>query len=162
MELIRYNEPLNTEELTFLERKEEKERTLYFKVYKILMLVSFIVPFITAWYRATDGAPNAFSAGKFFVSAGILLFISTFSVYMAYRTHLHKVQLDLRDRTKTIEINHIVRKLQMTARNAYYFYIDSKVKISIEVSYEDFANMNEGDEVSIEYTTHSRLYLGYF
>jgi len=155
-------EPLVDEELVFLIRKERRERRQYYKVFRLLMIVSFVMPYITAWYRATEGAPNAFSKMKFFVSAGVLLFISTFSTYVTYRVHLRKLQLDIRDKTKTIETNHITRKVYVGTKDAYHFYIDSLTKLSIEVSRADFERMKEGDEVSIEYTTHSRQYLGYF
>lgn len=161
-ELQRYKEPLNLDELKFLERKESKERSQYYKVFQLLMVLSFIIPFAGAWYRAYDGAPNAFSPTKFFFTAAILLFISCFSTYVTYRINLRKVQLDIRDKTKTIEISHVMRKLQIPAKNAYHLYIDSTIKLSIEVSYEDYMRMDEGDEVCIEYTSHSRQYLGYF
>jgi len=161
-ELERYIEPLDIEELKFLERKESKERSQYYKVFELLMILSFIIPFAGAWYRAYDGAPNAFSYTKFFFTAGILLFISCFATYVTYRINLRKVQLDIRDKTKTIEISHVTRKLQIPAKNAYHLYIDSTIKLSIEVSYDDYVRLGEGDEVCIEFTTHSREYLGYF
>lgn len=161
-ELQRYTEPLNSSELGFLVRKEHKERSQYYKVFRLLMFLSFIIPFAGAWYRAYDGAPNAFSPLRFFLSVGVLLSISSFSTYVTYRVNLYKVQLDIRDRTKTIETNHITRKLFITAKNTYHFYIDSKIKLSIEVSANDYERMKVGDEVSIEYATHSGLYLGYF
>lgn len=160
--LIRYTEPLNESELAFLERKEAKERRMYYKAYRLLMFLSFIFPFAGAWYRVYDGAPNAFSPLRFFVAAGILLTISTSATYITYRVNLRRVQHDIRDRTKIIETIQVTRKLYIAAKDAYYFYINSPVKLSIEVSQDFFNNMNEGDEVSIEYTTHSRLYLGYF
>jgi hypothetical protein len=126
------------------------------------MFLSFIIPFAAAWYRAYDGAPNAFSPAKFFAGAGVLLFISSFSTYVTYRVNLRKIQLDIRHKTKTIETSHITRKLYIGTKNSYHFYLDSKVKLSIEVSDSDYERMNEGDEVSIEYTTHSKQYLGYF
>ena len=150
------------EELQFLERKESKERTQYYKVFQMLMVLSFIIPFAGAWYRATDGAPNAFSPSKFFVTASILLFISSFSTYMTYRLNLRKVQLDLRQKTKTIEISHVTRKLQVPTNSTYHLYLDSTIRLSIEVTYEDFVRLDEGDEVCIEYTSNSRQYLGYF
>lgn len=161
-EVVRYMEPLDSGELSFLLRKESKERSQYYKTFRMLMIMSFIIPFAGAWYRAADGAPNAFSATKFFVAAGILLSISSISTYLTYRVNLRKVQWDIRDRTKTIEISRVTRKLHLAAKNAYYFYIDSLIKLSIEVSPEDYYRINEGDEVCIEYTTHSKNYLGYF
>ena len=161
-DLVRYTEPLEPDELAFLERRESKDWSLYYKVFQILMVFSFVFPFLGAWYRATDNAPNAFSPGRFFLSASILLVISLVAVYVPYRAHLYKIQIDIREGKKTIEIAHIMRKLQMNAKNTCHFYIDSKIKLSIEVSYDDFTRLNDGDEVSIEYATHSRLYLGYF
>jgi hypothetical protein len=162
LELKRYTEPLNADELGFLEKKETKERKQYYMVFKLLMFLSFIIPFAGAWYRAYDGAPNAFSPLKFFATAFVLLSLSCISTYLTYRVNLRRVQLDLVDKTKTIEVNHVRRKLHIRAKDTYYFFIDSKIKLSIEVSYDDYCNMAIGDEVSIEYTTHSRQYLGYF
>lgn len=161
-ELARYNEPLKEKELKFLQQKEAKERRQYFVVYRILMIMSFVIPFIASWYRAYEGAPNAFSYIKFFVSTTVLLGICSFATYASYRVYHKKMQLDIRDKTKTIETNTITKKVFIASKNAYYFYTNSRVKLSIEVSPDYYHNMNEGDEVSIEYTTHSQLYLGYF
>ncbi len=157
-----YTEPLTPDEFSFLKKKEATERSQYYKVFRMLMFLSFIIPFAGAWYRAYDGAPNAFSATKFFFTAGILLFISSFSTYMSYRYNLRKLQQDIRNGTKTIETSHVTRKLYIPSKDAYYFYITSRNKLSIEVSADDYNNLGEGDEVCIEYTTYSRLYLGYF
>jgi hypothetical protein len=160
--LQRYIEPLDVTELQFLERKEGKERKQYYKVYRILMFFSFLIPFIAAWYRAYDGAPNAFSIPKFFAGTSTLLFLSTFSTYASYRLNLRKIQLDLKHGTKTIETHRITRKMFVPTKNTYHFYIDSKVKLSIEVSDKDFVRLREGDEISIEYSTHAKQYFGYF
>jgi hypothetical protein len=161
-EIVRYNEPLKEGELSFLEKKEGKERRQYYVVFRILMIMSFVFPFIGSWYRAYEGAPNAFSYTRFFVSTIILLGISGFATYLSYRTYHRKMRLDIRDKTKTIETSRITKKVAIPAKKAYYFYTESKVKLSIEVSEEYYVSLNEGDEVSIEYTTHSQLYLGYF
>lgn len=161
-ELEHYIEPLEAEELAFLERKETRERSQYYKVLQLLMIMCFIIPFAGAWYRAYDGAPNAFSPTKFFFTAGVLLSISIVSTYMSYRVSLRRIQLDIASKTKIVEKSHVVRKVYFPSKSAYYFYIDSKFRMSIEVSHEDYVNMKEGDEVCIEYTTHAREYLGYF
>jgi len=158
--LTRYKEPMNETELSFLREKESKERRQYFVVYRLLMIGCFVVPFLTSWYRAYEGAPNAFSYIRFFVTAFTLLVISTTAVYLSYRAYHKKLLLDLRDGTKTIETSHITKKLAIPG--AFHFYTDSAVKLNIEVSEQYFHSLKEGDEVSIEYATHSRLYLGYF
>jgi hypothetical protein len=160
--LTRYNEPMNETELSFLRDKESRERRQYFVVYRMLMIGCFIIPFLTSWYRAYEGAPNAFSYIRFFVTAFTLLAISTTAVYLSYRVYHRKIVLDIKDGTKTIETSHITRKLALPAHGTFHFYTDSSVKLNIEVSEQYFHSLKEGDEVSIEYTTHSRMYLGYF
>ncbi len=160
--LVKYTEIMDDEELGFLEKKEADDRKQYYRVYRLLMFLSFIIPFTGAWYRAYDGAADAFSMLKFFIAAFVLLSLSTFATYFTYRLNLRKLQQDIRERSKTVEIHHITRKLYVAARNACYFYITSGIKISIEVSVADYQRLNVGDEICIEYATHSQHYFGYF
>lgn len=157
-----YTEPLDATELQFLEKRETKERRQYYKAFRMLMILSFVIPFIAAWYRAYDGAPNAFSIPKFFVGVSTLLSISLFSTYATYRVNLRKLQMDLKHCTKTIATYHITKKTFVPGKKTYHFYIDSKIKLSIEVSDKDFQRLQEGDEISIEYSTHAKQYFGYF
>lgn len=157
-----YTEPLQADEIDFLRRKEEQDRKMYFKVFRMLMIGCFIIPFITAWYRAYDGAPNAFSYVRFFATAATLIFISSFAVYMSYRVYLHGIQKDLKAKSKTIEISQITKKVYVQIDHSFHLYITSQVKLSIEVTQEDYLTYNEGDEVSIEYGTYSKEYFGYF
>ncbi len=161
-ELEKYNEPLEADEVVFLVDKERKERRQYLRVFSMLMVLSFIIPFAGAWYRAFDGAPNAFSAPRFFLSAGILLTISGTAVWTMYRVNLRRLQADIRNRTKTIECAHVVKKLYMPQNNTYFLYLDSTNKLSIEVQESDYHRLVTGDEINIEFATNSRLYLGYF
>ncbi len=161
-ELRRYTEPLELSELDFLLRKESKERKQYYKIFSLLMTGCFLIPFAGAWVQAYEGAPHAFSPFRYFLAVAVLLCISGFATYFSYRVVHRKLQLDIRHRTKTIETNRITKKLYVQVKKAYYFYIDSGIKLNIEVSANDYERLNEGDEVSIEYTTHSRQYLGYF
>jgi hypothetical protein len=161
-ELIRYDEPLNDSEIGFLIKKRDDERKQYFKILSVLMVLSFIIPFAGAWYRAADGAENAFSIFRYFAFTALLLSLSIFAVWMSYHLYLRKVNWDIKTRTKTIELSHITRKQYMPQNKSYHFYIDSPNRMSIEVSQDDFYHMDEGDEVSIEYTTHAKIFLGYF
>jgi len=157
-----YTEHLTAEEFAFIQATELRNRAMYFKVFRLLMIVSFVLPFITAWYRAYDGAPNAFSYPRFFLSAGILVFISAFSTYMSYRVYHRGLQKDMRFRTKTIETCHITKKVYVEVDQTCYLYLSSPTRLSIQVSADDYLSYSDGDEVSIEYATHSKEYLGYF
>lgn len=157
-----YVEPLTEAELLLLTNKEHRERKQYFAVYRILMLISFVLPYITSWYRAYEGAPNAFSYIRYFFTTAVLLGIISFATYSSYKLYHRKIQQDIADKTKTVETSCITKKVINASNNAYYFYTTSRVKISMEVSEEYYYSLKEGDEVSIEYTTHAQHYLGYF
>ena len=162
LELEIFKEPLEISEVIFLVKKEEKERKQYFRVFSFLMVMCFVIPFAGAWYRAFDNAPNAFSPLRFFVSAGILLTISCLALWTVYRLNLRRIQADIREKTKTVECAHVVKKIYMPQNNTYFLYLDSTNKLSIEVGESDYHRLNTGDEVNIEFTTHARLYLGYY
>ncbi len=162
LKLIRYNQPLEPDELKFLVEKEEKERTQFYKVARYCMFLSFICPFGVAWVRALEGDEKAFSPLIYFIGVTFLLGLSALGIYMAAKRTLLKVQADIRHKTKTVEHAHITRKQYMPQNDTYYFYLDSPNKLSIEVSGNDYHQLTEGDELSIEYTTHAQLYLGYF
>lgn len=162
IELVKYREPLNREELSFLRRKEDKEKKQFYKIVRVFMILCFVCPFVVAWFRAVDGQEHAFSFTHYFMGVLFLLCFSAAGVYWGYYHNLRKVQLDIKYGTKTIERVYIIRKQFMPLSNTYFFYLSSAVKLSIEVAEYDYRRLNHGDEVSIEYTTYSRLYLGYF
>lgn len=161
-QLVKYTEQLEDDELAFLHRRVDREVKQYYRIAWLLMILSFIIPFTGAWYRAVDGAPNAFSMPRFFATAFVLVSLSCGGMYVSYRVSLRKILADIKQGTKTIEQAHITKKTFVPSNDTYYFYLDSPNKLSIEVNASDFHSMSQGDEISIEYTTNSRLYLGYF
>jgi len=161
-EIIRYQEPLSPDELDFLRRKVAQDKRQFYKVLRVLLVLSFVCPFIVAWIRAFIGVPNPFSYGFFFLGVGFLLAFSATTAYVSYYYFLRKVVQDLRANEKIIERAHITGKRYMPQTNSYHFYLDSPTRLSIEVSEPDYKLLKEGDEVNIEYTTVSKMYLGYF
>lgn len=160
---VRYHyDKLTTEELSFLNKKEEKERVQFYKVLRTILIICFVVPYVVSWFRATEGVPDPFSFTYYFSGVGFLMVFSGSIAYFIYRNNLNKIQRDIKKRSKTVEHTHITRKQFMPQTNTYYFYLDSPTKLSIEVSQQDYESMRQGDELNIEYTTHAKFYLGYF
>lgn len=160
--LIKYNAPLNKDELSFLRKKEMKDRKQLYNVMQILMVFCFVCPFAGAWIKALKGDELAFSYFYYFIGVLFLLLLSGVGVYVSYRTQLYKVQQDIKHNTKTIETTQITRKQYMPNNDTYYFYLSSPVKLSIEVSEDDYRRLGKGDELNIEYTSYTQMYLGYF
>jgi len=161
-ELVKYRQPLNKEEVAFLRKKEERDRRQIYKIMRAFMLLCFICPFVIAWLRAFDGQENPFSLPAYFIGVAFLTCFSAAGIYWGYYHNLRKLQLDLKHQTKTIERASITRKQYMPVNHAYFFYLSSAVKLSIEVDESDYRRLEKGDEVSIEYTSFSQMYLGYF
>src|ERR1044071_3801712 len=138
MQLVRYNEPLENEELAFLVKKERKERSQYLKLIKWLMVLCFLCPFAVAWFRAMEGAEDPFSYAGYFLGVFYLACFSGGGCYLVYYYNLRKLQSDIRHKTKTVERSHITRKQFMPHNNTYHFYIDSPNRLSIEVTAIDF------------------------
>jgi hypothetical protein len=162
LKLYRYDEPLEKEEIVFLVKKEEKERKQFTRLVRVLMVFCFVCPFVVVWFRAWNGVPDPFSYLFYFSSVLFLICFGGFAVYMGYYASLRKIQADLKHGTKTIERTIITRKQYIPHNNTFYFYLNSPNKLSIEVRADDFHTLNAGDELSIEYTTYARFYLGYF
>ncbi len=162
LQLVRYNETMEADELAFLQRRELQDRTQLMRVVRVILVVCFICPFGISWGRAIAGVPNPFSYLHYFLGVLFLICFSAFILYISYYKDLRKMQSDLHHQTKTVEQTQITRKQYMPQNNMHYFYLASPTKLSIEVSANDYSAMELGDEVNIEYTTHAKLYLGYF
>lgn len=156
------HDELSSTELDFLLRKDEKETKNFYTVISIFMIICFVIPFIVAWVRAFGGEGNPFSFVHYFLGVGYLLCFLGFCAWLAYRRTLQKIKTDIRLRSKTIERARITRKQQVKQNATYYFYLDSPNKLSIEVTEADYYELNEGDEINIEYSTNAKLYFGYF
>jgi hypothetical protein len=160
--VVRYLEPLNADERAFLQRKETRDRRQLYKVLRVLLPICFVLPFAMAWGKAIAGVPNPFSYLSYFTGVGVLLFLTLGGTAIAYRSNLYLLHQDLRHNTKTIERATITRKRFMPQTNTCFFYLDSPVKLSIEVSPQYFERLSAGDELNIEYATYSKAYFGYF
>jgi len=161
-ELVIENELMSDEELQFLINKDEKETRTFYRAISVFMIICFVIPFIVAWMRAMDGDEHPFELVAYFLGVGFLLSFLGVCAWVTYSRSLQKIKTDIKKRSKTVERTHITRKQYVAGNHTYYFYLDSPVKLSIEVSETDYHLLNDGDEVNIEYSTNAKLYFGYF
>ena len=149
-------------ELEFLTKKIRKDKIQYYIIYSLLLVFSFIIPFLGSWYRSNDGGVNSFSKGRFIFSSILLVSLSSIATVVTYRKFSYNILKDIKSQTKTIEPNRIKQKVYLAENNTCHFYLESGQKISIEVTVDDYNNYKEGDEICLEYSKHAREYLGYF
>ncbi len=170
-----YEEPMNQAELSFLREKEAKEKPMFFRTIRTLSVLFIIVPcclgiIMESIKRNQDNEVMARLREEedphvylyYFVGMLVLLLIVALGGYISYSRTLKRLQKDIRLGLKTVEQTEISRKQFVDSNNTYHFFLRSTFRLSIEVSKEDFAVYEEGDEINIEYSTFSKTYFGYF
>lgn len=153
---------LDDSERSYLVAREQEDRKVYYRLIRYCLILAFVIPFIIAWVRALGGKENPFSYLYYFLGVGCLLAFSGLWMSIAYFRFLYRIQKDIRADVKVVEQTRIKRKQYMPQNNKYYLYLQSPTRLSIEVEAEDFHRWEDGDDINIEYTPYSQMYLGYF
>jgi hypothetical protein len=155
-------EPLEEDELVFLQRIYQKESKDYLFSMRILLVFTVLIPFLIALYYLLrfDELRLMWQAFTYALVTTLVLFLIV--LYFLYQRNVKPYYLDTHHKTKTIERALITSKKHMPQTNTYHFYLNSMVKYSIEVSVIDYFLLEEMDEVNIEYSTHTHEYFGYF
>lgn len=157
-----YVEKLQPGEVDLLKKRAEYGKKSCYKLFARSMPLCFILPFFGAWYSVLGHADNAFSYTRYFGTTVLLLLLSLLLIIGWYLLKFHHIRQDISSCSKTVATMPILRKQYFVRFDAYYFYIGSPVKLFIQVNQYDYFMHMKGDEISIEYGTHSKVYLGYF
>lgn len=170
-----YEEPMNESELSFLKKKEEKEKRLFIRTVRNLSVLFIIIPcclgiIMESLKRSGDTPAMAAIREKedphvylyYFFGMLFLLLVVGIVSFVSYSRTLKKLSKDIRIGRKTVEETTVSRKMFIESNNTYHFYLNSTFRLSIEVSKEDYENYAEGDEINIEYSSYSKNYFGYF
>lgn len=170
-----YEEPMNESELSFLKKKEEKEKRLFIRTVRNLSVLFIIIPcclgiIMESIKRSQDTPAMAALREKedphvylyYFFGMLFLLLLVSIGSFVSYNRTLKRLSKDIRIGKKTIEQTIVYRKQFMESNSTYHFYLRSTFRLSIEVSKEDYESYTEGDEINIEYSSHSKNYFGYF
>ena len=170
-----YEEPMNESELSFLKKKEEKERRIFFRTVRNLSVLFIIIPCCLGIIMESITRRNATPAIAalrekedphvylyYFLGMVFLLLLVGVGSFVSYNRTLKRLLKDIRSGKKTVEQTTVSRKQFIESNNTYHFYLNSTFRLSIEVSKEDYENYAEGDEINIEYSSFSRNYFGYF
>ncbi|WP_118972783.1 hypothetical protein [Taibaiella koreensis] len=170
-----YQEPMTDSELSYLKEKEAREKRAFLRTMRTLAVLFVIVPcclgiIMESVKRSQDTPAMARLREEqeprvylYYVLGMIfLLLVVIVGGYIGYLRNLKPLVKDIRLGNKTIENTGIMRKQHVSSNNTHHFFLRSTFKLSIEVSKEDYALYEEGDEINIEYSTFSKVYFGYF
>ena len=155
-------EPLEQAEIIFVLRRYQKASKDYMRVMNLILLSSGILPFVIAFMFLLYSADIDLVVQVFiFLLISLLAFFILVAVIFYFQQIYNKYR-DAMAKTKTIESCVIIEKKAVPINLTYHFFIDSRVKYSIEVSEEEFDHYQPGDEINIEYTTFDKEYLAHF
>jgi hypothetical protein len=170
-----YEEPMNESELSFLKKKEEKEKRLFTRTVRNLSVLFIIIPcclgIIMESLKRSEDTPSMAAIREkedphvylyYFFGMLFLLLVVGIASFVSYNRTLKRLSKDIRIGKKTVEQTIVSRKMFIESNNTYHFYLNSTFRLSIEVSKEDYGNYAEGDEINIEYSSYSKNYFGYF
>jgi hypothetical protein len=154
-------EPLEEEELLFLQQRSDKESKEFMFAMNVLLKAAVIIPLIAAifYYVRFESTKMMFQA--FLYALAITTILITIAGISSYFRSLHALRKDLKEKNKTIESALITEKKYMALNNTWHFYTTSPVKYSIEVSEDDYHRFEVNDEINLEYGRHSLEYFGY-
>ncbi len=157
-----YVEPLEEDELAFIQKKHDTESRSYLYAMNRLVILTALIPALVAfgYYVVTERKDMLYTV--YFTGLAFLLVFFSFAAWMAYSHKLRKYKHDLKDRQKVIEPCTIESARYMPQNRTFHFFIHSRIKLSIEVDEATFQRLQEGDEINIEYAQHSGEYFGYF
>lgn len=96
-----------------------------------------------------------------FISLLVICGVLSIIFFIAYWINVRPIRKDIQSNYKIIETVSILQKQYMQHINAYYFTINSKQRLSLQVTKEEYEYYKTGDEISLEYTPHARIDLGY-
>lgn len=155
-------EPLDAAEAEFVMKRYDEASKEYMRLMNLTLISAGLMPVLVAllfWLSSAeiDRVVQVF----------IVLFISllAFFIVVAVIFYFQQVYNKYKDsvaQTKTVESCIILEKRTVAINLTYHFYLDSRVNNSIEVSVEVYDRYAIGDEINIEYTTHDKMYIGYF
>jgi hypothetical protein len=160
-------------EIEYLRDHYRKSLALFYKTMRSLAVICFLIPTVV-WlfyglFNSKEEEAKAlleqdirpYTVWYYLASVLFLFCLIGIGAYFGYLKPMQQQKRDIREGMKIIERARIIRK-QAIAGRSFYLFLDSAIKLNIEVGEKDFNLYHEGDEVNIEYSRYARFYLGYF
>lgn len=159
-------QPLNTDELEFIERRYRTESKIYMRTMNVLLILGTLSPLVFCIgmliFKNEGTVPVKSLYSAYFIGLFAMMLFVGLIAYVSYREKLLGYHKDKTHKLKVVELSNIQQKKYMKLNNTYHFYLNSPNKYTIEVSPKDYKRYELGDEISIEYSQYAKEYFGYF
>jgi len=167
-----YKVALESSEMEYLVSKKKEDIAGLMKTLKFLIVLIIVVTVVAAigmfiiikispetFIDRNEPPPNILvTCLKLML---LLLGVVAIATYYSYSHTLRKVIKDIGSGEKTIEPCEVIRKFYAKEINTYHVYITSVIRLSVEVTKSEYAKLNEGDKINLEYSSCSKIFFGY-
>ena len=155
-----FNTELSLEEKIFLQDSYQKNKRRFIKNTLFITCVAFLIAISALFKFDTDTKQVYLNWFVFACVQIVLITIIAISALIAYYIKIHPIKKDYLCNYKLIEVVTITKKVHMKATNTFHFYVLSAFRLSFEVDQELFDQYEVADELNLELSYYSHLFLG--
>ena len=155
-----FNTELSSEEKLFLQDSYEKNKKKFIRNTLFISSVAFFIS-ISSLFKFDMDTKEVYLNWFVFACVQLVLFsIIAISSVIAYFIKIHPLKKDYLCNYKLIEVVSITRKVHMKASNSYHFYVLSAFRLSLEVDQILYDQYDVDDELNLELSYYSHVFLG--
>lgn len=155
-----FNTELSSEEKLFLQDSYEKNKKKFIRNTLFISSVAFLIS-ISSLFKFDMETKEVYLNWFVFACVQLVLFsIIAISSVIAYFIKIHPLKKDYLCNHKLIEVVSITRKVHMKASNSYHFYVLSAFRLSFEVDQILYDQYDVDDELNLELSYYSHVFLG--
>ena len=155
-----FNTELSLEEKIFLQDSYQKNKRRFIKNTLFITCVAFLIAISALFKFDTDTKQVYLNWFVFACVQIVLITIIAISALIAYYIKIHPIKKDYLCNCKLIEVVTITKKVHMKATNTFHFYVLSAFRLSFEVDQDLFDQYEVADELNLELSYYSHLFLG--
>ena len=155
-----FNTELSLEEKIFLQDSYQKNKRRFIKNTLFITCVAFLIAISALFKFDTDTKQVYLNWFVFACVQIVLITIIAISALIAYYIKIYPIKKDYLCNCKLIEVVTITKKVHMKATNTFHFYVLSAFRLSFEVDQDLFDQYEVADELNLELSYYSHLFLG--
>jgi hypothetical protein len=155
-----FNTELSLEERTFLQDSYQKHKRRFIKNTLFITSIAFFIAISSLFKFDMDTKQVYLNWFVFACVQIVLITIIAISALIAYYIKIYPIKKDYLCNYKLIEVVTITKKVHMKATNTFHFYVLSAFRLSFEIDQDLFDQYEVADELNLELSYYSHLFLG--
>lgn len=156
-------EPLEPDELEFLQTRYRTGARQFYSLMKYLLVAVVLIPLFFLLLHDLFVLVDEFTSTQVWFFGQLTTLTLFFVAFIAgYVKVIHPFESDLKKKVKVVETTLVHEKKFMPHNATYHFYVHAEPIYTIEVDADTYHRFEVSDEINIEYTPRTEIFLGYF